>query len=86
MKQRIEKIGWELALAAHIYYHGDGQSFLSDQQYDAAAILCVKHWGKLSSELKALFESKEALSATGFHIRLSAQQLEKAKRITGVSI
>lgn len=68
----IERDSWIFALAAHTYYHGEGdeQSPLSDSEYDQLKTVIQINWHEVPSELQKIMESPTAISCTGMHIHL----------------
>jgi len=67
----IEQDAWTYARAAHEYYHGSGESLLTDSEYDALTEIFCHRWSEIPEELKILFESPKSIRTTGMHIKLT---------------
>lgn len=72
MRQVIDFAARRLSVAATAYYHF-GQAIMPDGEYDQLAMLIVREWHWLSDYFKDVFESAEAINASGHHIYISNQ-------------
>jgi REP element-mobilizing transposase RayT len=70
---------WVYALAAHVYYHGNGQDHvMEDNEYDALTTILRMNWADIPLELQEIFISPERIGQGSNHIVLNDEQLKYA--------
>lgn len=64
----IEEDAEVYAKAAWDYYHGSGQSDITDETYDALTGILVVQWDEIPEAYQRVFISPDRIKVTGMHI------------------
>jgi hypothetical protein len=79
MRQVMDLAARRLTVAAAAYYHFN-HSLMDDAEYDALSRLVADNWPYLALYYQEVFESPEAIRATGSHILMSQQAYQATLR------